>query len=310
MGDYAVSYTPRSLDRDPPNFLEKSKKKKTIIVFALFLAFIYFLYRSGFLENLNVLNIGNKEAKKDKLIADLQKIISSSGGTFSIYIYDINAKEGFGINERMVIRGASLNKIPILASLYTMVNQGKIDLEKQIVIQKEDMQDYGTGSIRYDKPGTLYSLKTLARLMMEKSDNTASHLLGKVIIGEDKVQEMINKWNLTQTDMAENKTSAYDLEIIMTKIYNGEITNQALSAEMLDFMYQTDFEDRITLGVPKEIKVYHKTGDEVGKIHDVAIVDLPGRPYYLAVLTTDMADEKKTKEAIAKISELVYAYMK
>ncbi len=242
----------------------------------------------------------------DSLADDIQK----NGGTFSVYIYDINANKGFGINENMVNTAASVTKIPILATLYKMAGEGKIDLEKIIIPQPSDIQHYGTGSIRYDPTGTPYSLKTLARLMMEKSDNTAAYLFAQIIIKPSNIQNQVNAWGLTQTDIADNKTSVYDMNLLLQKIYRGEITSPALTKEMLDFMDISDFDDRIPKGVEEGVKVYHKTGDETGKIHDVGIVDLPKRPFFLGVMTTDVTNDEETKNTIAKISRKVFDFMK
>ena len=176
--------------------------------------------------------------------------------------------------------------------------------------QIADIQDYGTGSIRYDTPGTPYSLKTLARLMMEKSDNTAAYILASLVLGLDDIQNLIESWGMTQTDMKINKTSAKDIAIVTMKMYRGEITDKALTAEMIGFMDDSDFEDRIPKGIDGNTKVYHKTGDEVRTVHDAGIVDLPGKPYFLAVFTTDIVDEEATKAKIALISKTVYENLK
>ena len=245
-----------------------------------------------------------------KLLDTLAEDVQKNGGTFSIYIFDIKENKGFGINENLVITAASVNKIPILAVLYKMAGEKTIDLEKIIVPQPSDIQHYGTGSIRYDPTGTPYSLKTLARLMMEKSDNTASYLFAQIIIKPSNIQKQVNDWGLTQTDISENKTSVFDMNILLQKIYRGEITTPSLTKEMLDIMDVSDFDDRIPKGVDEGVKVYHKTGDEVGKIHDVGIVDLPKRPYFIGVMTTDVTSEEETKKTIAKISRKVFDFMK
>ncbi len=242
----------------------------------------------------------------DSLADDIQK----NGGTFSVYIFDMKTNKGIGINENMVITAASVTKIPILATLYKMAGEGKIDLEKIIIPQPSDIQQYGTGSIRYDPTGTPYSLKTLARLMMEKSDNTAAYLFAQIIIKPSNIQNQVNAWGLTQTDIADNKTSVFDMNLLLQKIYQGEITSPALTKEMLDFMDVSDFDDRIPKGVDEGVKVYHKTGDEIGKIHDVGIVDLPKRPFFLGIMTTDVTNDEETKNTIAKISRKVFDFMK
>jgi beta-lactamase class A len=109
--------------------------------------------------------------------------------------------------------------------------------------------------------------------------------------------------------MTNNKTSAHDMAMLLTKMYKGEITKPSLTAEMLGFMEKSDYDDRLPAGLPNNIKIYHKTGDEVGKLHDVGIINLPGKPYYLGIFTTDITDEKKTKQIMAGISRLVFDYM-
>ncbi len=249
---------------------------------------------------------------KDELLSAISKKEKEDGGTFSVYIYDINKKNGFGIDENTVMTAASVNKIAILAALYQLAGQGEIDLDKVIILQPDDIQDYGSGSMRYATPGTPYSLKTLARLMMEQSDNTAAYLLANLVLTQDKIQSLVDSWGLHQTNMIDNQTSVKDMSILLTKMYKGEITTKPLTAEMLGFMDKSDFDDRIPQGIPENsgIKIYHKTGDDIGKIHDVGIIDLPDRPYYLGIMTTDTTDVGKTNKTMVNISGLVYNYMK
>lgn len=295
---------------------ERKKPQRAFILFFMIITLVL-LSKASSIKNIGLFltkaflrNQTQGPLISEKTAEAVKKQISGTKGTFSIYVSDLNTGRDYGINEEMVVTAASINKIPILATLYYLTAHKEIDLDKIVVPQPDDIQDYGTGSIRYDPAGTAYSLQTLARLMMEKSDNTAAHILGKIIIGFDRIQTLVENWGLTQTSMADNKTSAKDISILLTKMYRGEITNKALTREMLGFMTKSDFEDRIPDGVDPSVTVYHKTGDEVGKIHDAAIVDLDGKPYFLAIFTTDISDEEKTKETMAKISKLVYDYLK
>lgn len=249
-------------------------------------------------------------ASENEFLQAVEKEMGAVGGTVTYYLVDLNTNNGVGINEQTVITAASVNKIPILATLYHQAGEGTIDLEKIITLQQQDIQDFGTGSIRYDPPGTVYSIKTLARLMMEKSDNTAAYILSTAILGVESIQAYMDELGLVQTDMANNKTSAKDISTILIKMYRGEITTPALKEEMLGFMDRSDFDDRIPAGVDPSVTVFHKTGDEINKIHDAGIVDLPNRPYFIGVFTTDQTDEERAKEVIRNISKLTYEYMR
>lgn len=251
-----------------------------------------------------------KNKKKEPLLPQIEAITSKKNGTFSVYVVELATGKEYAINKEMVVDGASVNKIPILAAIYHQAGEGEIDLEKIIVLQPDDIQNYGSGSIQYDSPGTPYSIKTLARLMMEKSDNTAAYILGSQVMGLDTITALNKVWGLTQTDMYKNSTSNKDIAIVLTKMFRGEITSPALTAEMLDFMNTSDFDDRIPRNLPEGTVVYHKTGDQVGKIHDAGIVALAGKPYYIGVFTTDMTDVESTKETIGEISKVVFDYMR
>src|SRR3989344_3227286 len=306
MRDYAVHW------KSQPT-IKKGKNPLRYVILVVIIVGVFWLGK-------NILAAAGNPAKKisvimqpknkETLTEEIKEIIENGGGSYSILAYRYKDGRSIEINESMQVTAASVNKIPILATLYAMASNGEIDIDRQVKLQEDDVQDYGTGSIRYDPIGTLYSLKTLARLMMEKSDNTAAHILGKIIVTEDKIQEYVDNWGMTQTNMKDNKTSATDMKILLSKIYDGEIANPALSSEMLDFLHGSDFEDRIPQDLPTGTKVYHKTGDETGKIHDVGIVDITDNTYYIGILTIDMKDEKKTKKNIAKISQLIYDYMK
>lgn len=317
MHDYSTHH--RGISTHPAH-----KKKNTGITIAIILLFvlIFAVFFSKKTFNLNTDSANIPSGVKNEALSDgpqdvqkgfmknVDELISTAGGTFSVYIYDIKNNKEYSIHPQTVLTAASLNKVAILATLYHLAGNKEIDLEKIITLQKDDIQDYGTGSMRYDPPGTPYSIKTLARLMMEKSDNTASYILANQIIGMDKIQEFINTSGLTQTDMIENETSAKDMGILLVKMYKGEITTSPLTSEMLNFMEKTDFDDRLPAGLLPGVKIYHKTGDEIGKIHDVGIINLPERPYFLGVLSSDMTDENKAKNIISEVSRIVFAEMK
>ncbi len=91
-------------------------------------------------------------------------------------------------------------------------------------------------------------------------------------------------------------------------IYEGKVANPALTAEMLDFMDDSDFEDRLPGLLPKEINVYHKIGSEIRNRHDVGIIDLPNKPYYLGVFISDNPNDEDSTATIAQISRMVYDY--
>lgn len=247
--------------------------------------------------------LSNPDNYNEALKKETETIIKDKKGNYGIYFSDLKTDKSFGINEDEIFTAASINKVPIAATLYYLENKGDIDFNEQITLQENDIQDYGTGSLRYEKPGETFSIKTLAKLALKQSDNTAAYILSNKI-GVDTIQNTIEEWGLTQTNMEENQTSPHDMYLLFKKIYDNEITTEAKTKELLGFMTETDIEDRMPAELPSGTIVYHKTGDEVGFLHDVGIIDHNGEILFLAVLTSDIgSDEKVVKETISHIAK-------
>ena len=255
-------------------------------------------------------NIFAKKKDPEALRKKITAMVDNTWKNYSIYVKDYSSNFTMGINESVIFTAASVNKIPIIAALYYQVQQQAVDLDTTVTIQQKDIQDYGTGNIRYNPLGSTYSVKTLAKLMMQQSDNTAAYILANYTVGLDTIQSLVNRWGLTQTDMTNNKTSNKDIEILMEKIYTGKITNPAYTQEMLAFFKDSDFEDRLPALLPADATVYHKIGTEVGVIHDAGIVHQGNLTYYIGIFTSDVSDEPTTTKLIAEISKAVYDYLR
>lgn len=250
-----------------------------------------------------------KKKSPENLRTNIQETVHNRWKNYSVFVKDLNSDFTMGINETIIYTAASINKVPIVAALYYYAGKGEIDLDERVTIQARDIQDFGTGSIRYDPPGSIYSLKTLAKLAVQQSDNTAAYVLGNYTVGLDKIQSLMNQWGLTQTDIINNKTSNRDISILFEKIFKGGVTNVASTQEMLAFFKDTDFEDRLPALIPKTTTVYHKIGNEIAVVHDAGIVVDGKTAYYIGVFTSDITSEEESTKIIAEISKHVYEYL-
>lgn len=285
-------------NQSPPNFYKRR-------IAAIFVFAIFFIFLGRHMTFLPVISL-SENPKEFDLKKDLEKFVKDKNGFYSIYYKDLKTNNFIGIEEKQIQTGASVNKLPIVAVLYFLDKQGKIDLDEKITITKENIQDYGTGRIRYQKMPQSYSLRNLAKLSLKESDNTAAHVLS-IKIGTDVIQKTISSWGLKQTNMVDNKTTVYDMGILFEKIYKNEIANEAKTNELFEFMTDTNFEDRIPAKLPTSTKIYHKTGDGEGFIHDIGIVETEKGVYILGVMTSDIGDtEGQTKQTIAEISKKVF----
>ena len=255
------------------------------------------------------LNFLTKSKKPDDLRNVIKNLADDKWNNYSIVVSDFNSDFGIAINESSIFEAASVNKIPILVTLYHEASGGTIDFNKTITLQRRDIQDYGTGSMRYESPGTVYSIKTLARLMIQKSDNTAAYILANHILTIKEIQSYIESLGTTQTDMTKNTTSNRDIALLFEKMFTGAIASSDLTAEMIGFLKDTDFEDRLPAQLPEGVTTYHKIGTGVGAVHDAGVVESGKIKYYIGVFTSDITDEERASEEVAAISKAVYEFM-
>jgi beta-lactamase class A len=252
----------------------------------------------------------HQSSKIENMKKDVESIIDKKPGFYSVYYKNLKTGESFGINEKQIETGASVNKVAIIAALYYLDSQAELSLDDKITVQKEDVQDYGTGTLRYQKPGQSYSMRNLASLSLKDSDNTAAHVLG-VKIGTDVLQNLVDSWGFSQTNMQGNTTTVSDMGKLFEDIWNGKFASPAKTSELLSFLTDSDTEDRLPKSLPKSAKVYHKTGDGEGFVHDVGIIDDGKNLYFLGVMTSDIGDgEGLTKDTISQISKKVFDNLK
>lgn len=213
-------------------------------------------------------------------------------GTWAVKIDFLDDDFSWGINQNQQMIAASLIKLPIVAAFYHQVETGKLTLD-QIYQLKEGDKVAGAGSLQSQPAGKELTLAKIASLALSQSDNTAAKILTN-LVGVEVIDELISKWEMTETDLSNNLTSADDISLFFKKLYQGEIIKDEFKEKMLTDLTKTNFEDRIPAGLPQGIRVAHKIGTEVGVVSDAGIVFVPDKPFILVILS------QKTIAAMAK----------
>ena len=250
--------------------------------------------------------LGFKPNLKDisGLEQSLELLLSGLQGKYGIYFSSLAQKQELGINQDEVFIAASVNKIPIMIAFFQAVEQGTAKEDEVYVLKEADLQDYGTGSMRYQEIGTKYSFSQLIELVGKESDNTAAYVLWNR--ASDKTKVLLNDWQMINTSIGENTTTALEIGQLLAQLYQGKLLKAVNKDKILLALTDTDFEDRIPAGVPDYIKVAHKIGNEVGVLNDCGII-LSSQPYVLCILSQDALEE----EAVAvmpKISRLFWEF--
>lgn len=239
----------------------------------------------------------------DQIHAD----IASLQGAYAVAVVDTASGAMYGVDLDKPFTAASVNKLPILVDLYERADAGQVNLDQTITIGDSDIQHYGTGIIQAPGAQRTYSLRELAALMIEESDNTAAYVLEQYL-GHNEIQAALTTWGLQQTSLAPtNLTTPSDAATLLTWLYRHRLLTAQSTDVTITLLSHTVFTDRIAAGVPDSVEVAHKIGTDVGVYNDAGLVLAPQHPYVLVVLSTD-ADETEAETAIAHISKDVYGF--
>ena len=250
-----------------------------------------------------------KKKNPDTLKKIVSEILSNKFDTYSVIVQSYTEDFSLRINDSAIFTAASINKLPIIVTLYDAVQRGTLKLEDTATVQADDIQAYGTGSLQYEGAGGAYTLKTLARLMINESDNTAAHILGTSVLGLPIIQKKIESLGLVSTNMEDNTTTNKDMAFLLKKLSDKVIVNPTYTQEIFGYMKNTSYEDRLPALLPKDAVVYHKVGTAIGEIHDIGIVSTPRFTYYVGIMTKGTLDEEAGGKAIGEISKQIYDFM-
>jgi beta-lactamase class A len=230
--------------------------------------------------------------KKDPLQHELQRIAQAYPATYGVVIFDPSSKETVAMGADHKFLAASLGKLPVLMALYRAAASGQVDLDDKISIRYSDVQAYGTG-VLYNYPlGYTMTLRECAEFLIKKSDNTAWKMLDRYL-GTDYIRAELYRAGANSTQYwIPNTTTPNDVLLMLEKISDPSYTTPDLSAEMLDLMANTDFEDRLPQPLPEGTRVSHKIGYFGSTFADAGVVFPPGTSdtkdaYFIVVMASE-----------------------
>jgi beta-lactamase class A len=248
--------------------------------------------------------------EEDSLRAELEKITEAYPGRYGVIVFDPSSDRTVSMDPDARFLAASLNKLPVLMALYRSAAAGTVDLDDPITMQASDVQAYGTGSLYLEPVGTTITLRECASYLIKESDNTAWKMLDRYL-GRDYIRSELYAAGATSTEYwIPNTTTPNDVLVMLEKISDPSYTSPGLSAEMLDLMTNTDFEDRLPLPLPENTKVSHKIGSYGATFGDAGIVFPNGsndvQDAYFIVVLVDETGEGTARAAMQEMSLASY----
>jgi beta-lactamase class A len=220
---------------------------------------------------------------------------------------------------------ASLIKVPILVTVYDLVQKGQLSLDDKLTMLRIDKVP-GSGVIQHLHDGMELTVRDAAVLMITLSDNTATNLLlDRIIIR--RVWAKMDSLGLTQTrvhsksflrnsSVAVDSSVKYGLGVTtpneMARLFEllarGRAVSPSADSAMLNILYNTNSEmmmQRFAGGV----RTAHKSGETNEVRTECSLFELPNR-IVACVLTRENKDtrwivDNEAQLTVARMGEAI-----
>ena len=264
-----------------------------------------------------------------RLGEQVRVLTEEAGGKWSVYIENLTDGGDFSLNKDDRHYAASIIKLPILATVFRLADQGSLRLSEPIMIEDEDLVG-GAGVLQHLKNGSPYTLYDLAMLMIIQSDNTATNILVD-LVGIKTIQQYLKVHGFEGTSFynklmivpakrkGPNLITAVDMGRLLTEIAQGHMISLQASERMIDILKKQQLQDCLPALLPEQNQsivgtipvweIAHKTGSVQGILHDVGILYVGQRKLVAAILSQGL-DKLAAQSVIQKIGLELYRYLK
>jgi beta-lactamase class A len=242
-----------------------------------------------------------------KLHKTLDSIADAHHGVVGYTVWNLDTGERLERRGDETFPTASLIKVPILVTVFDLVEQGQLSLDDQLTLLKIDKVP-GSGNLQFMHDNATVTVRDAAWLMSVTSDNTATNLLlDRIVIR--RVWAKMEKLGLPHTkvhskvylrmaSVAMDSSVKYGLGVTtpneMARLFallaEGKAVSPKADSTMLDILAHNEDFSKMQRFV-EGLDVPHKTGDTDQVRTECALFPLQSR-IAACVLTKENADQR------------------
>ena len=258
----------------------------------------------------------------------LQPLLEQHRGDVGLVIQGLDSGVRYEFNADVPMPTASLIKLPILITVYRQVQEGRLDLSRQVPVTRDD-KVAGSGILAgHFSDGISLPLRDLARLMIRYSDNTATNLVIEQI-GLPATTAMMESLGLEHTKLHSKvfrrdssiapvrsskfgigSTTAGETTQILSRLASGELLSKELTGQIIEHLSSCDDNTKIAAGLSAGVKFAHKTGAVSNCRTDAGIIYTATEPVAVCLLTNknedqSWADNNQAHQLAASVGRII-----
>ncbi len=220
--------------------------------------------------------------KEQKILEGIEKELEVLPGHVGFYYKNLVTGKEYGVREEEIYSAASVIKFPLFLHILAECERGNMSLDDEILTTEEDKVP-GCGAIYLFTGDVKTDIRTLCRLMICISDNTATNRLIRHC-GFEKIEKGFEEMGLELTRIRRylfdaettakgirNTISPKELGLLFERLYCGEFVSREVSDYALDVLLDQQIGHKLG-GKLEDVAIAHKTGEDSGLSNDLGIV--------------------------------------
>lgn len=257
-----------------------------------------------------------------KLQTKIEQIVAAAKGKVGVSAIVLETGETVSLNSKERFPMQSFYKFPIGMAILRQVDEGILQLDQKVRVEKSDFVKPSMRSpIRDQNPmGTETTVSELLRYAVAESDGTASDVLLDLAGGADAMAKFFKEIQVDEIMILDSeKKIGSDWEIqfknwatpdgaisLLRAFYERRGISEASQKILLKWLIETPTgPNRLKKLLPKTAVVAHKTGTSGSRngitaaTNDIGFVKMPnGKHLFIAVFVSDSPADEATRESV------------
>ena len=255
--------------------------------------------------------------KEQSVLEAIRREMEIIPGHLGFYYKNLVTGLEYGIREEEAFLAASVIKLPLFLHVLQRAEEGTLDMEQRLIVEDwEKMPSCGglnqfTGPVEAD-------IRTLCRLMIVLSDNTATNKLFR-LCSLPECNAAFRKMGLEKTVVRrllfdseaasrglENTICPKEMGMLLEQLYRKTFVSEAVCKEAVEVLLRQQVDHKLDGKLCGTVPIAHKTGEDSGLSNDVGIVFGP-QPFVICFAGHD-TDVYRWEDLMRRAAfDLVYA---
>lgn len=220
--------------------------------------------------------------KEQAVLAAIAREMETLPGHLGFYYKNLATGYEYGIRAEEAYLAASVIKLPLYLHILAQSAAGQLDMAQTLTVTAADKMP-SCGALTLFTGDVEVNIRTLCRLMIVLSDNTATNKLIR-LCGIPGANAAFREMGLKQTVLRrllfdaeasarglQNTVSPREMGQLLEQLYREQFVNSQVCREALDTLRLQQVDHKLG-GKLFEVPIAHKTGEDEDLSNDVGIV--------------------------------------